>query len=64
MSKFVEEIKLCPFRKRIFALKQNGYNKTYQAPNLALADFLEEEFLPCMKKSCMCYNEEKETCNR
>ena len=63
MSKFVEETKFCPFRKKIFALKQS-YDKTYRAPGLASADFLEEEFLPCIKRGCMCYNEETETCNR
>lgn len=45
---------LCPFRKRTFYMASNSEREfnTY----VGKAEFIEEEFLPCIKERCMRFN--------
>ena len=51
--------KLCPFRKKT-VFYQNDYTTHAEGEkvmlNLPRAEWMEEEFLPCMKNECMLYN--------
>ena len=50
----VEGLKLCPFRKKTYAMASNSEHSfnTY----LNKAEFFEEEFQPCLKENCAAYN--------
>lgn len=58
----VVKSKLCPFRKRIYAMASNTEHtfNTY----LGHAEFFEEEFLPCLGEECMFYRTNGESCGR
>lgn len=45
---------LCPFRKRIYFMETRGKQEFNTSSNKA--EFIEEEFLPCIKERCMRFN--------
>ena len=45
---------LCPFRKRTYFMETRG--KQEFNTSSSKAEFIEEEFLPCIKEKCMRFN--------
>ena len=52
--------KLCPFRKKTYAMASNSEHNfnTY----LNKAEYFEEEFLPCIREKCAVWNEKGQVC--
>lgn len=45
---------LCPFRKRTYFMETRGKQEFNTFSNKA--EFIEEDFLPCIKEKCMKFN--------
>ena len=57
-----EKIKFCPLRKRTYFMATiSKHNLNVAAKD---AEFMEEEFLPCLKEDCMLYSQYLGNCNR
>lgn len=54
--------KLCPFRKKIYFMASNS--TTSWSISSSKADFMKEEFQPCLGEECMLYNWRREACGR
>lgn len=57
--------KLCPFRKKTI-FYQNDYTTRVEGEkvmlNLPRAEWMEEEFLPCIREKCAVWNEKGQVC--
>jgi len=57
--------KLCPFRKKT-VFYQNDYTTRIEGEkvmlNLPRAEWMEEEFLPCIREKCAVWNEKGQVC--
>lgn len=52
--------KLCPFRKKIYAMATNSEH-TFNV-YLSKAEYFEEEFQPCLREQCAVWNERMGAC--
>ena len=55
-----EETPVCPFRKRTYYMAGNP-NHSWNV-HVEKADYLEEDFLPCLKDKCALYNYHYKQC--
>ena len=57
------ENRLCPYRKKYFGMREDGH-VIFQVPYFNDCEYIEEEFLPCLKEQCMAWNSAIRSCCR